>query len=154
MKKSILFVILLALCSLAGCSNQHNTLKGPANDNVDYKKMYNQLLQEQPPLIQEIRFETPDGKIIKENAGWFELGKKAKIVIVLKGICTQVDLFITPTGTQTYTMQKMIDTVSPNNNIAEYTWDVPDGTMGHFNIIAYNGNVGRRSELVNVIQGK
>ena len=145
MKKTFLVIILFALFSLVGCST---------NDSVDYKQMYEQLLQEQPPLIKDIIFETPDGKVINKNAGWFELGKKVKIVIVLEGSCTEVELFVTPTGTETYTLQKMIGMVTPNNNIAEYTWDVPDGTMGHFNIIAYNGNAGRRSESVNVIQNK
>ncbi|MFA5881119.1 MAG: hypothetical protein WC834_02895 [Eubacteriales bacterium] len=154
MKKAFVVVILFVLISLVGCTNQYNSLKSSTNDTVYYKQIYKQLLQEQPPLIKDIRFETVDGKVIKENGGWFELGQKVKIVIVLEGSCTQVDFFVTPTGTQTYTLQKMIGTVTANNNIAEYTWDVPDGTMGHFDIIAYKDNVGRRSGLFNIIHNK
>ncbi len=154
MKKTFLVLILFALFSLLGCSNQYSNSKNSTDDNVVYKQMYEQLLKEQPPLIKAIRFETPDGNVINETSGWFELGTKVKIVIVLEGSCANVDLFVTPTGTETYTLQKMIGTVTPNNNIAEYIWDVPDGTMGHFNVIAYNGNVGRRSDLINVIQNK
>lgn len=40
-----------------------------------------------------------DGKVeIKQNANWFELGPKVKIVVVLEGNCQEVDLFITPYG--------------------------------------------------------
>ncbi|KUO74707.1 MAG: hypothetical protein APF81_17895 [Desulfosporosinus sp. BRH_c37] len=64
--------------------------------------MYEKLLQVQPPLIKDIKFETPDGKVINKNAGWFEVGEKVKIVISLEGDCQLVDLFITSTGSETY----------------------------------------------------
>lgn len=80
-----------------------------------------------------------------------EFKSKVKIRITLNGPATLVELYITPTGTRTYQLQRLIDMTYPKNGVAEYVWDVPDGTMGHFWIIAYNRHAGRKSDLVNVI---
>lgn len=118
------------------------------------EKPSDEITSQQAPVIKEIRFEDLDGKAVKENANWFELGSKVKIVVVLEGDCQEVDLFITPTGSAVYKEQRLIEIVTPQHNIAEYIWDVPKDTMGHFNIIAYNCNVGRRSDLYCVVSGQ
>lgn len=144
MKKVItLFVILLCLsgCSSSGISS---------NNEINYKHLYEQSLQDQPPLIKEIYF---DGKVLNE-AEACEVRNTAKIMITLEGNCDEVDLFYTPAGSDVYKEQKLIEIVDPNNNIAEYTWNVPENIMGYFNIVAYNKNVGRRSEFYNVISTK
>ena len=51
-------------------------------------------------------------------------------------------------------MQKLIEEVDTNKNVAEYIWDVPDDTYGHLNIIAYNKDAGRKSDLYNVVSRK
>jgi hypothetical protein len=118
--------------------------------------MYEKLLQNQPPIIKDIRFETTDGKVLQPDAesGWYIIGNKIKIVITLEGDCQEVDLFTTPAGSGVYKEQKLIEKVSPEKNVAEYTWDVSQDTMGYLQIIAYNKNVGRRSDLLNIISKK
>ncbi|KNY25509.1 hypothetical protein [Pseudobacteroides cellulosolvens] len=145
-------LIITALCliiffSLNSCTNISNN---KTTDN--YQKKYEQLLQEQPPQIEEIRFETLDGQILNKNANWIELKDKVKILVTLSGNSTEVEFYITPTGTETYKLQQLINLVEVKNGIAEYIWDVPQSTMGHFWIVAYNKNVGRKSDLINVIR--
>lgn len=162
-KKSLVLgiIIFLALVSVYLSSSLSRQVKAAINDtkvNIPIATLSSVVPStatpvESPreaPLIKDIKFETPDGKVIKPNQGWYELGSKVKIVITLEGNCTEVDLFITPTGSATYKLQKLIDSVYPENNIAEYTWDVPQGLLGHFNIIAYNGDIGRKSDYYNV----
>lgn len=145
-------LIITALCSiiffsLGSCTNISNN---KATDN--YQKKYEQLLQEQPPQIEGIRFETLDGQTLDKNANWIELKDKVKIIVNLSGNSTGIEFYIAPTGTETYKLQQLIDFVNVKNGVAEYTWDVPEGTMGHFWIVAYNQNVGRKSDLINVIR--
>ncbi len=68
--------------------------------------------------------------------------------------CQYVDLFVTPTGSGTYKEQQLIEEIDVIQNVAEYIWNVPDDTLGHFNIIAYNKNVGRKSDFYNVASRK
>ncbi len=146
MKKILLIIILFMLISGTACSNTSI----PEQDNIDYQQMYEAVMKDQAPLIKDITFKTIDGKVIEEEANWFTLEKQVRIIVTLEGDCQQIELFVTPTGTETYKLQKLIDEVTPNQNVAEYIWEVPDYTMGHFNIIAYNRDVGRRSDYYNV----
>ncbi|HVJ49722.1 hypothetical protein [Desulfitobacterium sp.] len=136
-------ILIFILVSLVGCSNVNIS----KNDQTDFKQLYEKSIQDQAPLIKDIKF---DGKVINNNE-WCEVGNKVHITITLEGACQEVDLFITPTGSGVYKEQKLIEVVTPNKNIAEYVWEVPQDTMVAFNIIAYNKNVGRRSDLYNVI---
>ncbi|HVJ50665.1 hypothetical protein [Desulfitobacterium sp.] len=147
-EKIIWIAILIVLVNLAGCSSPNIV----NNDKTDYKQLYEKSLQDQPPLIKDIKF---DGKIIK-SGDWAEVGEKVKIVITLEGDCREVDLFYTPVGSAVYKEQKLIEIVyvEPGQNTAEYFWDVPQDTNGFFKIIAYNKDVGRRSDEYNVISKK
>lgn len=147
MKKTLWIIALFMLVNLTGCSN----LGISKHENTDYKQMYEEVLKDQAPLIKDITFNTLDGKVIEEEANWFFLDKQVRIIVTLEGDCQEVDLFVTPSGSETYKLQKLIDKITPNQNVAEYVWNVPDDTHDHFNIIAYNKNVGRRSDLYNVI---
>jgi hypothetical protein len=113
--------------------------------------MYEKLLADQAPTIKDIKFMTMDGKVIKEDNDWYHLDKQVKIGITLQGNCGVIDLFYTPLGTETYKQQQLIEEIMPKQNYAEYVWNVPDDAGGQFNIIAYNKDVGRRSDLYNVV---
>jgi len=143
MKKVLWMLILVMAFNVAGCSFH--------NDNTDYKSMYEKLLADQAPTIKDITFMTMDGKAVNKNYNWFVLDKQVKIGITLDGNCGVIDMFYTPAGTETYKQQRLIEEISPKQNYAEYVWNVPDDTMGYFNIIAYNKDVGRRSDLYDVI---
>lgn len=74
------------------------------------------------------------------------LDGKLKIRISIEGECTSIYMFITPTGTETYLMQNMVESIDviKGQKEIEYIWEVPKGTMGHFGIIAYDKMVGRK----------
>ena len=112
-----------------------------------------EILDNQAPDIIEVSFTNLSGEDLLKD-GWFTVGEdnKLKINIKVKGNCTSVDMFIKPTGTDTYTSQKMVDSLvgGPGENQFEYIWDVPEGTMSHFWIIAYNGDIGQRSKPFNI----
>ena len=112
---------------------------------------YNALLKEQPPIVKKIRFETLEGRKLDDST-WVTLEDKVRIIVTVSGRCNQIDLIITETGTSTYKYQKIIDVVFPKNNAAEYVWEVPQDTRGHFWVVAYNGYVGRRSTSINVMK--
>lgn len=147
MKKIFCIAIVILVLSLVGCNKINNSY----NAQSDYKQMYEKIFNDQPPKIKDIKFETPDGKVIQQSEGWYVIGNKVKVIITLEGNCQEVDLFTTPTGSEVYKEQKLIEFITPENNIAKYLWDVPKDTMGYLQIIAYNGNVGRRSDLINII---
>lgn len=111
------------------------------------------ILNTQPPEIIEVSFKNISGSDLLKD-GWVTVGEddKAKIIIKVKGNCTSLDMFIAPTGTGTYVLQTMIASLTgeAGQNEFEYIWNVSKGTMGHFWIIAYNGNNGRRSETFNI----
>lgn len=113
---------------------------------------------DQPPFIKNITFETMDGKTIGNNAGWFKIGDKVKIVITLEEQCQKIDLFFTGTGMADE--QKLIGEAfpAPDTGTTEYTWKytwtVPDDILGHFSATAYNGNGARQSALYHVISPK
>lgn len=136
-------LILILWINVGGCSIS----KVPNNDNSN-KNLYEKSLLDQPPIIKDIRF---DGKSINVGS-WAEAGEKVKISITLEGNCQEVYFYYTPTGSAVYKEQKLIEIVDiePGKDIAEYTW-TPKDIHGFFQIIAFNKNVGRRSELYNVI---
>lgn len=135
-------------------------LKNLSKQNIklehEVEKIKNESIEtsdNQPPEIIEVSFTNIlDEDLLKD--GWFTVGEdnKAKINIKVKGNCTSVDMFITPTGTETYVLQKMVDSLigGPGENQFEYIWNVPEGTIGHFWIIAYNGDIGRKSKSFNI----
>lgn len=123
------------------------------NDLKKLKDENMKMLNNQSPEIIEISFSDTLGNDLL-NDGWVTVGDddRAKITIRVRGNCTSVDMFIKPTGTETYLLQKIIDSITgnPGQNEFEYIWDVPKGTMGHFWVIAYNNKNGRLSEAFNI----
>lgn len=141
---TIIVIICIIILPLFICLHRNE-------QQIDYKEKYEKLLEEQPPQIEHIRFQTIDGKVLNEVASWIILKNRVKILITFSGNCTEVELYIVPTGTETYKLQQLIDVIVPKNNIAEYIWDVPDSTMGYFWVVAYNKDVGRKTEQIKVI---
>lgn len=150
--KLTMMCIIFLLIGICGCSYTQNSQSNESKDKIDYKRMYEELLREQPPEIEKIEFLTLDGQVLNENNNWIQLEDKVKIRIILNGACTDVKLYIAPTGTETFKLQKAIDIVYPEDGVAEYIWDVPEGTLGHFWVVAYNNELGRKSALINVIR--
>ncbi len=151
----IAFTVTLLCCFYLFKSNkkimQQNTkLK---QELVGLETVIEENIKEKAPEITEISFENITGNDLYKDR-WVTVGEdnKIKIKIKVKGDCTSVDLFIAPTGTETYLLQEIIDSLtgSPNQNEFEYIWDVPKGTIAHFWIIAYNGNNGQKSESFNI----
>lgn len=89
--------------------------------------------------------------MIQKEANWFTLEKQVKITITLEGNSQYVDLFVVPTGSETYKQQQLIEEIDTNQNVAEYVWDVPRDTHHHFYVVAYNKDVGRKSDIYNVV---
>lgn len=111
------------------------------------------LSDRRPPEIRSIEVTDLNGNSVFDGT-WATVPKDGKIQFEfeLADECTQIDLYYTPTGTGTYIMQKMIGfiSVAPDQDRVSYVWEVPKGTMCHVWAIAYNGNVGRISETINV----
>ncbi len=150
MKKALWIIILIMALNITGCSVPNNKTDSKSVDEPNDKSMYENISTDQAPVINDIKFMTLDGKVINSDAGWFILDKQVKIGITLEGNCQMVDLLYTPAGSATLKLQQVIEEVDTKNNYAEYIWNVPDDTWGHFSFIAYNGNVGRRSDYYNV----
>jgi len=108
-----------------------------------------------PPKIDSIEFLDTNNQNVFDGI-WATVPPdgKLKIRFNIKGSYSAIDMFITPTGSQMYLEQKRIDTIYSINlashHEAEYIWKVPKGTMGHFEVIVYNGMVGTKSGLYGV----
>lgn len=148
MKKVVCLILLIITINLTACSNAAVTNE---DKNADYKQKYQELLENQAPFIKDITFKTMDGKTIKEEANWYTLDKQVKIIITLTGNCSNVELFKVPSGSETYKQQQLIEAIPVNQNVAEFVWNVPNDIHDHFFIIAYNKDVGRKSEFYNVV---
>lgn len=114
------------------------------------KKKYNDVNKCPPPVINYIKFQTLDGKDIKENYGRYLLASRTNIIISVSGECQVIELYYSETGSESWKYQKLIYPVGVGpgkNHIIKYTWDVPEG-MGYFWITAYNIPVGIKSSAL------
>lgn len=107
-----------------------------------------------PPEISSIQFLNPDGSPIQAKDGWYVLPSNCTIKVNVEGAATQVDFILTPTGTETYLLQKLIGSAVVLEKSAIIEWKVPDDLMGHFWVLAYNGPIARKSGDINVISQK
>jgi hypothetical protein len=104
--------------------------------------------------ILDISFYDENGNKLNPIDGWIPLHKKTKIVVTYSGRADQIDYIFTPTGTETYNLQKIIGNsfVSPNDTKAEFIWTPSaEQTLGYINISIHQGNYSVRSELINVM---
>lgn len=114
------------------------------------KKKYNDVNKCLTPVINYIKFQTLDGKDIKENSDRYLLDSRTNIIISVSGECQVIELYYSETGNESWKYQKLIYPVGVGpgkNHIVKYTWDVPEG-MGYFWITAYNLPVGIKSYAI------
>ncbi len=162
-----IFWMLFLILRSRECINIEHQYKEAQNMIVQFEKqidnLNNQLKQYDsgvktsydnlPPTIKEINFyDVSDNDILK--SGWVSVPEngKVKINFQIEGDATNLNMYIAPTGTETYLLQEIIDTVYilPDQSNVEYIWEVPNGTLGHFWVIVYNGDVARESETYNI----
>lgn len=124
------------------------------NMNKDLELMQSEIPSNLSPDIISIEFLGSNNQNVVQD-GWATVPAdgRLKIKFKLKGDCTSIEMFITPTGSSTYLLQRRVEVIDilPGQEEAEYVWQVPKGTLGHFDIIAYNGMKGTKSELYNVV---
>lgn len=137
--------IFIVLCCILVVSIMINVFVIYKYYEVDYNR--SDTVSNEAPMIAGVDFKGVNNENVME-ANWAIVPSdgKVKIIIELEGECTSIEMFITPTGTDTYLEQKMIAVIDNpyGKNKIEYIWEVPKGTLGHFSIIAYNGMVGTR----------
>lgn len=144
--KSTYSLIITIIAVLSICLCFYSFLK-----YYQLKNKYNDVNKYPPPVINYIKFQTLDGKDIKENSDRYLLDNRTNIIISVSGECQVIELYYSETGNESWKYQKLIYPmgVGPGkNHIVKYTWDVPKG-MGYFWITAYNVPIGiKSSELI------
>jgi hypothetical protein len=142
-----LFLILL-MTSCVKSNNQPDTRNKDikANTGISSRSILN-------VKILNISFYDENGNKLNPIAGWIHLQKNTKIVVTYSGNADQIDYIFTPTGTETYNLQKIIGNsfVGPNDTKAEFVWTPSaDQTLGYINISINQGNYSVKSDLINV----
>lgn len=100
----------------------------------------------EPPRISAIAV-TP---LLRVDAGWHVLGERATFVVAAGG-ATKVEFYHAPTGTAQE--GQLMATDSTAGDGFTWTWEVPEGVMGHVWAKAYNRTGdSAQSELINVFR--
>ncbi|NDL67758.1 hypothetical protein [Anaerotalea alkaliphila] len=110
------------------------------------------------PEVLEVQFLDMQGNDAMRD-GWVTPGADGRLEIRIryKGQCDAVEIFSTPSGTETYELQSLAarfevaGDASLEEQEASYVWEIPQGTMAHFWLVAMNKNIGRRTEIFNII---
>ncbi|MBC7075588.1 MAG: hypothetical protein H5T98_05880 [Syntrophomonadaceae bacterium] len=145
------WMVIIATIVLLGVITSMALAGNPIRLIVNGQK-YESLLKEQPPTIESIEFYDENNKPIKANAGWFELGDYCNVKVKLNGTITAVEFYVTPTGTETYNLKKFVGAVpSSGTNTVNFKWEVPENLLGYFEVVAYNGPLGRKSSPLKII---
>lgn len=139
---------------LLGCSRSIPSEAGLEQELVECKKQCAQLAEAQPPVIESLRLLGPDNEPLQKKDGWIHLEHRTRVVAKVGTKATKVDFYVAPTGTDWYMQQKLIGSVYPDASTAELEWSVPPRFTGRLWIIAYNGNIGRRSEDLQVMSSR
>ena len=96
--KLTMMCIIFLLIGICGCSYTQNSQSNESKDKIDYKRMYEELLREQPPEIEKIEFLTLDGQVLNENNNWIQLEDKVKIRIILMGLVLMLNYILHQLG--------------------------------------------------------
>lgn len=136
-------IILLTACS----TNKAN------NDDDKYKILYDKLLEEQPPVIENISLEDAAGKtLIEDEAGWIALSNNSMLTAMVKGNSTEAEVYFVPTGSETYKYQQLIGSSAIIDEKVQFVLnyeDFSDG-LGFLWIVVYNNELGRKSEELKI----
>jgi hypothetical protein len=95
-----------------------------------------------------------NGNKLQASDGWIHVQRNTKITVTYTGKADQIDYIFTPTGTETYNLQKIIGNsfVGPNDTKAEFVWSPsPVQSMGYISISINQGHYSLRSDDINVI---
>lgn len=119
------------------------------NDDDKYKVLYDKLLEEQPPVIENISLEDVSGKVLLEDeAGWIPLSNNSKLTVTVQGNSTEVEVYFVPSGTETYKYQQLIGMSPIKDGKVQFDLnyeDFSDG-LGFLWVVVYNDELGRKSE--------
>lgn len=95
-----------------------------------------------------------NGNKLQATDGWIHVQKNTKIVVTYSGNADEIDYIFTPTGTETYNLQKIIGNsfVGPNDTKAEFVWSPSsDPSIGYISVSISQGNYSVKSDYINVI---
>lgn len=156
MKKNS-FCILLIICILSliltSCS------ESPSKQDYDALKteldrcnaQYKALEASSPPIIEKFTPLNQAGNAIEPQNGWYNLLNKTTVRVQLKGAATKVDIYAAPTGTDSYMLQQLAATSYVENSVTDLTLSLPESFIGRIWVVAYNGDVARKSKDINII---
>jgi len=118
--------------------------------NITEGNNVNDEIQTIPPTIKSLQILDQNGNPLPETGGWVSLNSESIIEVAFEGDASQVDFYITPTGTETYLEQEIIGAVDviKGENTARFNWDVPDSFLGYIWVLVYNGDVATTSQGV------
>jgi hypothetical protein len=151
-KMTMLLILLILSLSLVSCGktkDQSNLTN--VNDMSSPTSTSSSILDVK---ILDISFYDMNGNKLQATDGWIHVQKNTKIVVTYTGNADQIDYIFTPTGSETYNLQKIIGNsfVGPNDTKAEFVWNPStDQSMGYISISINQGHYSLRSDDINVI---
>lgn len=151
--KKVLIWLLLFTCLLSSTSFENKDQTAKPSKNYE-KSVYNSKSSILNVKILDISFFNDNGTKIQPVAGWIHINKNVKIIVQYRGRADQIDYIFTPTGTETYKLQRIIGSsfVKRNNTRAEFVWAPDkDQSLGYITVSIIQGSYSLKAGLINVI---
>lgn len=151
-KKTALLLILLTLTlSLISCSQLKSQSDLAGASITSPENTANSILDVK---ILDISFYDMNGNKLQTINGWIQVQKNTKIEVTYTGNADQIDYIFTPSGSETYNLQRIIGNsfVGPNDTKAEFIWSPSsDQTMGYITVSINQGRYSVKSNDINVV---
>lgn len=126
--------------SLTACSS---------NNNDKYMTLYKELLEEQPPDIENIVFEDASGnRLLEDESGFITIYNNTKLTASVDGNSTDAEVYFVPSGSDNSEYQQLVNSGSIEDDKAEFILkqeEFSDG-LGYLWVVVYNNELGRKSE--------
>jgi len=107
-----------------------------------------------PPLYKSIELLDKTGKPLPKEGNFIKLAAKTTVKVTFYNKVTHLYLMLTPTGTATFTLTKLIKVVTSPEKTTEitFTWEPEPGTLGYMFLIACNNRICTQSDNIGVIR--
>jgi len=151
MKKLIILMLCSIMLFVTACGSAKEEAPKKDQDTSEYKAKYEHLLTRQPASIKSIEFFDEAGNLIENSGSWVEVEGFCRIKLTLDSRATRVDFFASPTGTEAYKLQRLLDMVYPESEEVNFEIEFPKDFMGRIWFVVYIDTLGRIAEDINLL---
>jgi LysM repeat protein len=102
--------------------------------------------------VLSIQILSVNGQILPVANGFTQLNSRVIIRVIFSTPVFRVFFFLEPTGTETCELARLIGVVCPGTTTAEFTWNVPQSTLGRVFAVGCTNSVCAKSQEILVVR--